>query len=102
MEHSLICTKSILSCFSTGGNYNGYNLASSIQDLLNANEINFTSEVVYNNATGTTKIEEISEGIHASNLFEVPSGFGILYWDVETNGVHPWRNTDETYCISSC
>ena len=40
------------------GNYNGYNLASSIQDSLNANEINFTFEVVYNTATGTIKIEE--------------------------------------------
>ena len=40
------------------GNDNGYNLASSIQDLLNANEINFTFEVVYNTATGTIKIEK--------------------------------------------
>ena len=78
------------------GNYNGYKLASGIQYLLNANEINFTFEVVYNNATGTIKIEEISEGIHASNSFEVPSDFGITYWDIETNGDYPWRNTDET------
>ena len=45
-----------------GGNYNGYKLASSIQDLLNANEVNFTFEVVYNTAAGTIKIEETSEG----------------------------------------
>ena len=77
------------------GNYNGFNLAPSIQDLLNANEINFTFEVVYNTATGTMKIEEISEGIHASNAFEVPSDFGITYWDIEANGDYPWRNTDE-------
>ena len=78
------------------GNYNGFILASSIQDLLNANEINFTFGVVYNTATGTIKIEEIPEGIHASNAFEVPSDFGITYWDIETNGDYPWRNTDET------
>ena len=71
------------------GNYNGFNLASGIQDSLNANEINFTFEVVCNNATGTIKIEEISEGIHASNAFEVPSGFGITYWDIEANGDYP-------------
>jgi len=78
------------------GNYNGLNLASSIQDLLNANEINFTFEVVYNTATGTIKIEEKSEGIHAGNAFEVPSDFGIAYWEAEHNGVYPWKNTDET------
>ena len=78
------------------GNYNGLNLASSIQDLLNANEINFTFEVVYNTATGTIKIEEKSEGIHADNAFEVPSDFGIAYWEAEHNGVYPWKNTDET------
>ena len=78
------------------GNYNGFNLASGIQDLLNANEINFTFEVVYNTATGTIKVEEKSEGIHASNAFEVPSDFGIAYWGAEHNGVYPWRNTDET------
>jgi len=78
------------------GNYNGLNLASSIQDLLNANEINFTFEVVYNTATGTIKIEEKSEGIHADIAFEVPSDFGIAYWEAEHNGVYPWKNTDET------
>ena len=78
------------------GNYNGLNLASSIQDLLNANEINFTFEVVYNTATGTIKIEEKSEGIHADNAFDVPSDFGIAYWEAEHNGFYPWKNTDET------
>ena len=78
-----------------GGNYNGYTLASSIQGLLNANEINFTCKVVYNTAAGTIKIEETSEGIHASNAFEVPSDFGT-YWEIGTNGIYPWRNTDET------
>ena len=78
------------------GNHNGYNLASSIQDLLNANEINFTFEVVYNTATGTIKIEEKSEGIHASNSFDVPSDFGITYWGIDTDSDYPWRDTDET------
>ena len=36
------------------------------------------------------------KGIHASNAFEVPSGFGITYWEIEHNGGYPWRNTDET------
>ena len=78
------------------GNYNGFNLASSIQDLLNANEINFTFEVVYNTATGSIKIEEKSEGIHASNAFDVPSDFGITYWGIDTDSDYPWRNIDET------
>ena len=78
------------------GNYKGFNLAPGIQDLLNANEINFTFEVVYNNATGTFIIEEMSEGIHASNAFEVPSDFGITYWEIEHNEIYPWRNTGET------
>ena len=76
------------------GNYNGYNLASGIQDLVNADEINFTFEVVYNTATGSIKIEETFEG--SGNSFDVPSDFGITHWGVETNGVYPWRNTDET------
>ena len=71
-------------------------MASNIQDLLNANEINFTFGVVYTTATGSIKIEETSEGIHASNSFDVPSDFGITYWEIEANGVYPWRNTDET------
>ena len=78
------------------GNYNGLNLASSIQNLLNANEINFTFEVVYNAATGTIIIEEKSEGIHAGNSFEVPSDFGITYWGIGTDCDYPWRNVDET------
>jgi len=60
------------------GNYNGLNLASSIQDLLNANEINFTFEVVYNTATGTIKIEETTED--SNNAFEVPSDVAIISW----------------------
>ena len=78
------------------GNDNGYNLASSIQDLLNANEIDFTFEVIYNTATGTIKIEEKPGGIHASNSFDVPSDSGITYWEIEANSDYPWRNTGET------
>ena len=76
-----------------GGNCNGYNLASGIQYLLNANEINFTFEVVYNTATGTTKIEETSES--SGNSFDVPSDFGIIDW-CYNHSEYPWRNTDET------
>ena len=72
------------------GNYNGYRLASGIQDLLNDLEVNFTFEVIYNTATGAIKIEETTEG-HI-NTFEIPSDFGITYWETETNGVYPWRN----------
>ena len=71
-------------------------MASSIQDLLNAIETNFTFEVTYNTATGTIKIEQKPEGIHASSIFEIPSDFGTTYGEIETNGVYPWRNTDET------
>ena len=75
------------------GNYNGYNLASSIQDLLNANGVNFTFEVVYNTATGTIKVEDTSEG--SGNSFDVPSDFGIADW-FNNHSEYPWRNTDET------
>ena len=74
------------------GSYKGFNLASSIQDLLNANEINFTFEVVYNTATGTIKIEETTED--SNNAYEVPSDVAItnrFYDHIE----YPWRNTDE-------
>ena len=77
------------------GNYNGYSLAPSIQDLLNANETNFTFEVVYNTATGTIKIEETSEGIHASSSFDAPSDLGIIGW-FYNHSEYPWRNNDET------
>ena len=41
------------------GSYNGYRLASGIQDLLNnLEDLNFTFEVIYNTATGAIKIEE--------------------------------------------
>ena len=75
-------------------NYDGYRLASGIQDLLNSLEINFTFEVKYNTATGNIKIEETSEG--ASNAFEIPSDYCITQWDIETNNQYPWRNIDET------
>ena len=78
------------------GNYDGYRLASGIQDLLNSIEMNFAFEIMYNTATGTIKIEEKYEGIHASNAFAVPRDFGITYWEIETNGVYPWRNIEET------
>ena len=78
------------------GNYNGLTLASSIQNLLNANEINFTFEVVYNAATGTIIIEEKSEGIHSGNSFEVPSDFGIAQWGLGPDSDYHWRNVDET------
>ena len=45
------------------GNYNGYRLASGIQDLLNdLEDVNFIFEVIYNTATGAIKIEETTEG----------------------------------------
>ena len=41
------------------GNYNGYRLASGIQDLLNnLEDLNFIFEAIYNTATGAIKIEE--------------------------------------------
>ena len=72
------------------GNYNGYRLASGIQDLLNdLEDVIFTFEVIYNMATGAIKIEETTEG--QINTFAIPSDFGITYWEVEHNGVYPWR-----------
>ena len=72
------------------GNYNGYRLASGIQDLLNdLEDVNFTFDVIYNTATGDIKIEETTEG--QINTFAIPSDFGITYWEVEHNGVYPWR-----------
>ena len=60
-------------------NYNGYRLASGIQDLLNdLEDVNFTFEVVYNTATGAIKIEETTQG--QLNTFAVPSDSGITYW----------------------
>ena len=76
------------------GNYDGYRLASGLQDLINSIEINFTFEVKYNTATGSIKISETSSG--SGNTFDVPSGFGITQWDIETNNQYPWRNIDET------
>ena len=76
------------------GNYDGYRLASGMQDLLNSIEINFTFEVKYNPATGTIKIEETTEG--SSNAFDVPTDLGIVYWEIETNNQYPWRNIEET------
>ena len=76
------------------GNYDGYRLASGLQDLINSIEINFTFEVKYNTATGSIKINETTEG--SGNTFDVPSDFGITQWDIETNNQYPWRNIDET------
>ena len=75
-------------------NYDGYRLASGIQDLINSIEINFTFEVKCNTAAGSIKIEETTEG--SGNAFEVPSDFGVVYWDIETNNQYPWRNIEET------
>ena len=72
------------------GNYNGYRLASGIQDLLNDLEDVTFIEVIYNTATGAIKIEETTEG--QINTFDIPSDYGITYWETETNGVYPWRN----------
>ena len=58
------------------GNYDGYRLASGLQDLINSIEINFTFEVKYNTATGSIKISETTEG--SGNAFEVPSDFGVV------------------------
>ena len=71
------------------GNYNCYRLASGIQDLLNDLEVNFTFEVIYNTAARAIKIEETTEG-HI-NTFDIPSDYGITYWENETDCVHPWR-----------
>ena len=71
-------------------------MASGIKVLLNSIEIHFAFQVKCNTATGAIKIEETSEGIHASNAFDVPSDFCITYWEIETNGVYPWRNIEET------
>ena len=76
------------------GSYDGYRLASGLQDLINSIEINFTFEVKYNTATGSIKINETTEG--SGNTFDVPSDFGITQWDIETNNQYPWRNIDET------
>ena len=75
-------------------NYDGYRLASGMQDLLNSIEINFAFEVKYNTATGSIKIEETTEG--SGNAFEVPSDFGVVYWEIGTNNQYPWRNIEET------
>jgi hypothetical protein len=76
------------------GNYDGYRLASGMQDLLNSIEINFTFEVKYNTATGSIKIEETTEG--SGNAFDVPTDLGIATWDTETNNQYPWRNIEGT------
>ena len=76
------------------GNYDGYRLATGMQDLLNSIELDFTFEVKYNTATGSIKIEETTEG--SGNAFDVPSDFGITQWDTATNNQYPWRNIDET------
>ena len=76
------------------GNYDGYRLASGLQDLINSIEINFTFEVKYNTATGSIKISETTEG--SGNAFDVPSDFGVVYWQIETNNQYPWRNIEET------
>ena len=66
------------------------------QDLLNALDGNFTSEVIYNPARGTVNIEEIFEGIHAANAFLVPSDFGIMNRMNNTDSNYPWREIDDT------
>ena len=76
------------------GNYDGYRLATGMQDLLNSIQLNFTFDVKYNTATGSIKIEETTEG--SGNAFEVPSDFGVMLWDIETNNQYPWRNIEET------
>jgi hypothetical protein len=76
------------------GNYDGYRLASGMQDLLNSIEINFTFEVKYNTATGSIKIEETTEG--SGNAFDVPTDLGVATWDTETNNQYPWRNIEGT------
>ena len=76
------------------GNYDGYRLASGLQDLINSIEINFTFEVKYNTATGSIKIEETTEG--SGNAFAVPSDFGVMAWELENSNQYPWRNIEET------
>ena len=81
------------------GNYDGYRLATGMQDLLNSIQLNFTFDVKYNTATGSIKIEETTEG--SGNAFDVPSDFGITQWDTATNNQYPWRNIDETIVYPS-
>ena len=69
-------------------------MVTAIQDLLNALDGNFTFEVVYNPARGTVNIEETYAGIHATNVFLVPGGFGIMNWMGNTDADYPWRNID--------
>ena len=70
------------------GNYDGYRLATGMQDLLNSIELDFTFEVKYNTATGSIKIEETTVG--SRNAFAVPSDFGVMVWGLENS------NIDET------
>jgi len=76
------------------GNYDGYRLATGMQDLLNSIELNFTFEVKYNTATGSIKIEETTVG--SRNAFAVPSDFGVMAWELENSNQYPWRNIEET------
>ena len=76
------------------GNYDGYRLATGIQDLLNSIELNFTFEVKYHTAAGTIKIEETSEG--GSNTFEIPSDYGITDW-FNNHSEYSWRNIDNNF-----
>ena len=76
------------------GNYDGYRLATGMQDLLNSIELNFTFEVKYNTATGSIKIEETTVG--SRNAFAVPSDFGVMVWGLENSNQYPWRNFEET------
>ena len=77
-----------------GGDYDGYRLATGIQDLLNSIEFNFTFDVKYNAATGTIKIEETSEG--GSNTFGIPSDYGITDW-FNNHSEYSWRNIDNIF-----
>lgn len=76
------------------GNYDGYRLASALQELLNSIEINFIFEVKYNTATGSIKIEETTQ--NSRNAFTVPSDYNIKDW-FYNHPEYSWKNIDNVY-----
>jgi len=77
------------------GNYDGYRLASALQELLNSIEINFIFEVKYNTATGSIKIEETTQK-GSRNAFAVPSDYNIKDW-FYNHPEYSWKNIDNVY-----
>ena len=77
------------------GNYDGYRLASALQELLNSIEINFIFEVKYNTATGSIKIEETTQK-GSRNAFTVPSDYNIKDW-FYNHPEYSWKNIDNVF-----